>query len=81
MYKKAMKSQDKGKTKVVVARKGRNNMRRPRGVKGNFKVVDPRMKKDKRAAESKIKTKGRGKKGAPTKKPAKRLAKKPMLAD
>ena len=38
---------------------------RPAGVKGHFKIVDPRMKKDLRAAKAKEKTKGRGKKSRP----------------
>ena len=68
-----MKGQEKQKTTIIVARKGRNNMRRPRGVKGKYKVVDGRMKKDKRAEQKRSK----GHKG---RRPPTRLSKKPMLA-
>lgn len=64
LYKKA---QTDGKKKVtyVVAKKHTTakKMKRPAGVKGQYKVVDPRMKKDLRAQKAKEKTKGRGKKG------------------
>lgn len=64
LYKKA---QTDGKKKVtyVVAKKHTTakKMKRPTGVKGQYKVVDPRMKKDLRAQKAKEKTKGRGKKG------------------
>lgn len=36
-------------------------MKRPKGVKGQYRVVDSRLKKDLRAMKSKEKTKGRGK--------------------
>ncbi|XP_063620376.1 pre-rRNA 2'-O-ribose RNA methyltransferase FTSJ3 [Cydia splendana] len=64
LYKKA---QTDGKKKVtyVVAKKHTTakRMKRPSGVKGHYKVVDGRMKKDLRAQKAKEKTMGRGKKG------------------
>lgn len=52
----------KGNVEYVVAKKGLGKkVRRPAGVKGHFKVVDPRMKKDTRG---KAATRGKGKMAA-----------------
>jgi AdoMet-dependent rRNA methyltransferase SPB1 len=47
---KAAKKKPKPQTKVVVATGGNRGIQgRPRGVKGRYKMVDPRMRKDMRA--------------------------------
>ncbi|CAH2086425.1 unnamed protein product [Euphydryas editha] len=78
LYKKAQ-SDGKKKVTYVVAKKHTTakKMKRPAGVKGQYKIVDPRMKKDLRAQKAKEKTKGRGKKGKASKaRPHKQKAKK-----
>ncbi|GFT81778.1 pre-rRNA 2'-O-ribose RNA methyltransferase FTSJ3 [Trichonephila clavipes] len=63
IYKKALPKQDNN-VKYIVAKKGLGRrVRRPAGVKGRFKVVDPRMKKDNRKTKVSVKSR----KGKPSK--------------
>ena len=64
VYKKAgLLGQKRPETTYVVAKKGiGKRAHRPQGVKGRFKVVDPRMKKDQRSEKASAKKqKGKGK--------------------
>ncbi|XP_033821703.1 pre-rRNA 2'-O-ribose RNA methyltransferase FTSJ3 [Periophthalmus magnuspinnatus] len=73
IYKKAGLGKEKKQVTYVVAKKGAGRkVRRPAGVKGVFKVVDGRMKKDTRAMQKKEqRAKGKGGKGRPGKGKAK----------
>ena len=64
MYKKAL-NRKKTETKLVVSKKGGKGVKGAKPAKGTkYKVVDPRLKKDKRAAERKAGgKKGGAKKG------------------
>ncbi|KAJ2824911.1 AdoMet-dependent rRNA methyltransferase spb1 [Coemansia erecta] len=58
MVNRATKAKPKEKVTLVVARNGNGGMQgRPRGVKGRYKMVDPRMKKDLRAVKAREKRK------------------------
>jgi len=60
MYKRL--KQPKPEVKYIVAKKhtAAKRVKRPKGLKGPYKVVDPRMKKDLRAT---LKKEGKSKKG------------------
>ena len=63
MYKKAL-NRKKTETKLVVSKKGGKGVKGSKPAKGTkYKVVDARLKKDKRAAEKKAGKKGGAKKG------------------
>ena len=49
-------------TYVVAKRGAGKKVARPKGVKGKFKVVDPRMKKDLRSQKNKLKAHGKSNK-------------------
>lgn len=62
LYKKAGLGKEKRQVTYVVAKKGvGRKVRRPAGVRGQFKVVDSRMKKDQRAQQRKEQKKNRRK--------------------
>lgn len=62
IYKKAGLAKEKRQVTYLVAKKGvGRRVRRPPGVKGQFKVVDSRLKKDVRAQKRKEQKKKRHK--------------------
>ncbi|XP_067271332.1 pre-rRNA 2'-O-ribose RNA methyltransferase FTSJ3 [Pseudorasbora parva] len=64
IYKKAGVGKEKQDVTYIVAKKGvGRKVRRPAGVKGVFRVVDGRMKKDTRAAQRKDDKRGKGGRG------------------
>jgi len=70
MYKKAL-NRKKPETKLVVSKKGGKGVKGAKPAKGTkYKVVDPRLKKDKRAAERKAgKSAKKGKSGGAARRP------------
>jgi len=68
LYKKAQGNRKKEVTYVVSKKHTASKYsRRPRGVKGPYKVVDPRMKKDNRRLNTSKKGKKHGRGPAPSK--------------
>lgn len=77
IYKRATR-QKKTETTYVVAKKGvGKRVSRPSGVKGRFKVVDPRLKKDTRKMKASGK-KGKGGRQAKGRQPKQMKGKKKM---
>ncbi|KAJ1790648.1 AdoMet-dependent rRNA methyltransferase spb1, partial [Coemansia sp. RSA 2167] len=61
MVNRATKAKPKEKVTLVVARNGNRGVQgRPKGVKGRYRMVDPRMKADLRAVKAREKRKKKG---------------------
>ncbi|KAJ1781896.1 Cytoplasmic GTPase/eEF2-like protein (ribosomal biogenesis), partial [Coemansia sp. RSA 2167] len=67
MVNRATKAKPKEKVTLVVARNGNRGVQgRPKGVKGRYRMVDPRMKADLRAVKAREKRKKKGDHGKTT---------------